>query len=66
MPYGDLAILVAALLLIRNLIFDLQRTGTGVDHFLRQQISRFSVAEARIDVRNDGDVRGERPAAMAA
>ena len=50
MRHGDLAVLVAALLLVRHLIFDLQGAGACFDHLLGEQIGRFSVAEARVDV----------------
>ena len=36
MRYCDLTILVTALFLIRDLVFNLNRTGTGFNHFLRQ------------------------------
>ena len=56
--HGDLAVLVAALLFVRHLIFDLQRAGAGLDHLLGEQIGRLGIAEARVDVRDDRyDVR---------
>ncbi len=55
MRHGDLAVLVAALLLVRHLVFDLQRAGARLDHLLGEQIGRLGIAEARVDVRNDRD-----------
>ena len=51
--HGHLAILVAALLFVRHLIFDLQRASAGFDHLLGQQIGGFRVAETGIDVGDD-------------
>src|SRR3546814_7429012 len=42
---GDLAILVAALLFIRHLIFDLKRAGTRLDHLLGEEIGRLRIPE---------------------
>jgi len=49
----DLAVLVAALLLVGNLVLDLQRAGARLDHLLGEQVGRLGVAEARVDVGND-------------
>ena len=58
--HGDLAVLVAALLLVGDLVFDLDGAGARLDHLLGQQIGRFGVAEAGVDVGDDrhdvGDV----------
>ena len=51
--HGHLAVLVAALLFVGNLVLDLQGAGAGLDHFLGQQIGGFRVAEAGIDVGDD-------------
>ena len=49
-----LAVLVAALLGVGYLVLDLDGAGARLDHFLGQQVGRFLVAEAGIDVGNDG------------
>ena len=49
----NLAVLVAALLFVRNLVLDLQCACACFDHFLGQQISCFCIAEACIDIGND-------------
>jgi hypothetical protein len=55
---GDLAILVAALLFIGNLVFDLDAAGARLDELLGQQIGRLGIAEARVDIGDDRhDVR---------
>ena len=51
---GHLAVLVTTLLGIRNLVLDLNRAGTCLDHFLGQQVGCFLVTEAGIDVCNNG------------
>ena len=56
--HGDLAVLVAALLGVRDLVFDLQRAGAGLDQFLGQQISGVFVAKARIDIGDDRNHMG--------
>ncbi len=53
MRHGDFAVLVAALLFVGHLVFDLQRAGARLDHFLGEQIGRLGIAEARIDVGDD-------------
>ena len=53
--YSDFAVLVAALLFVRNLIFNLQRTGASFDHFLGEQIGCLGIAETCVDIGNDGD-----------
>src|SRR5690606_6283595 len=50
---GNLAVLVATLLLVGDLVFDLDTAGTGFDHFLGQQVGRFRVTETGVDVSND-------------
>ena len=50
---GDLAVLVAALLLVGDLVLDLERAGAGLDHLLGEQVGRLGVAEAGIDVGDD-------------
>ena len=53
--HSHLAVLMAALLFVRDLIFDLQRARTGFDHLLGEQIGGFRIAEAGIDVGDNGD-----------
>ncbi len=53
MRYCYLAILVAALLFVRHLVFDLQRTSASFDHLLCKQICCFCVAEPCVDVGDD-------------
>ena len=48
--HRHLAVLVAALLLVRDLVFDLQGAGARLDHLLGEQIGRFRIAEAGVDV----------------
>ncbi len=50
MRHGNLAVLMAALLLIRYLIFDLERAGARFDHLLGKQIGCLGIAEACIDI----------------
>src|SRR5690606_27360361 len=52
---GDFTVLVATLLLIGYLVFDLDAASTGFDHALGQQIGGFRVTEASVDVGNDRD-----------
>ncbi len=49
----DLAVLVAALLFVGNLVFDLQRAGAGLDHLLCEKIGGFGIAEAGVDIGDD-------------
>src|SRR6202000_1528854 len=42
--HRSLAVLIAALLLIGNLVFDLQRAGACLDHLLGEQIGRLRIA----------------------
>src|SRR5690606_28413571 len=49
---GNLAVLVAILLLVGDLVFDLDTAGNGLDHFLGQQVGRFRVTETGVDVSN--------------
>ena len=51
--HGDLAVLVAALLFVRHLIFDLERAGPRFDHLLGEEVGRFRIAEAGVDVGDD-------------
>ena len=50
---GDLAVLVAALLLVRDLVLDLHGAGARLDHLLGQQVGGLGVAEAGVDVGDD-------------
>ncbi len=50
---GDFAVLVTALLLVRDLVFDLDGAGACLDHLLGQQVGGLGVTEARIDVGDD-------------
>ena len=54
MRHSHLAVLVAALLLVGDLIFDLQRARTRLDHLLCEQIGRLGIAKAGVDVGDDG------------
>src|SRR5690554_1224027 len=47
-------VLVTALLLVRNLVFDLDTASTSFDHLLGQQIGGLFVTETSVDVGNDG------------
>ena len=51
--HRHLAVLVAALLLVGDLVFDLQGAGAGLDHLLGEQIGRLGIAEAGVDVGDD-------------
>lgn len=51
--HRHLAVLMAALLLVRHTVLDLQRAGAGLDHLLGQQIGRFRIAKAGVDVGDD-------------
>ena len=53
MRHGDLAVLVATLLFVGDLVFDLQRAGAGFDHLLGQQIGRLGIAETGVDIGDD-------------
>src|SRR5690606_10968494 len=53
MRNGNFAVLVAALLLVGYLVFDLDAAGTCFDHALGQQVGGFRVTETGIDVGND-------------
>ena len=50
MRHGNFAVLVAALFFIGNLVFDLNAAGAGFNHFFRQQICGFRIAETGVDV----------------
>ena len=54
MWHGDFAVLVAALLFVGNLIFDLQSACASFNHFLSQKICGLGVAKACIYVGNNG------------
>ncbi len=56
--HRHLAVLVAALLFVGDLIFDLQRARTCFDHLLGEQIGRLRIAEASVDVGDDGHDMG--------
>ena len=49
----DFPILVTALLLVRNLIFDLKCTGASFDHLLGEQIGRFCITESSVNISDD-------------
>jgi len=53
--HRHLAVLVAALLFVGDLIFDLQRARAGFDHLLGEQIGGLRIAEAGVDVGDNGD-----------
>ncbi len=53
MRNGYFAVLVTALLLVGNLVFDLDAAGTSFDHLLGQQVGRFGVTETSVDVGDD-------------
>ena len=50
---GHFTVLVAALLLVGNLVLDLDAAGAGFDHALGQQVGGFRVTETSVDVGND-------------
>src|SRR5690606_27079810 len=52
---GHFTVLVAALLLVGNLVLDLDAAGTGFEHALGQQVGGFRVAETGVDVGDDRD-----------
>ena len=54
----DLAVLMAALLFVRDLILDLDAAGAGLDELLGEQVGRLGIAEAGIDVGDDRDDMG--------
>ena len=57
---GHLAVLVAALLFVGDLIFDLQRARTCFNHLLCEQIGRLRITKTSVDVGDDGhDMRLE-------
>ena len=53
--HSHLAVLVATLFFIRNLIFDLESAGTGLDHLLRKKVGCLGIAEPRVDIGDDRD-----------
>ena len=52
--HGHLAVLMAALLFVGDLIFDLQGARACFDHLLGEQIGRLRIAKAGVDVGDDG------------
>ncbi len=56
--HGDLAVLMAALLFVGDLIFDLQGARACLDHLLGEQIGRLRIAKAGVDVGDDGHDMG--------
>ncbi len=56
--HSHLAVLVAALLFVGDLIFDLQSARARFDHLLGEQIGRFSIAKTSVDVGDDGHDMG--------
>ena len=58
MRNGDFAVLVTALLFVRNLVLDLQRAGTSFDHLLGEKIGRLGVAETSVNVSDDRNHMG--------
>ena len=50
MGNGYFAVLVAALFFVGYLVFNLNTAGTGFNHFFRQQVGGFRIAETGIDV----------------
>ncbi len=50
---GHFAVLVAALLLVGNLVFDLDAASACFDHALGQQVGGFRVTETSVDVGDD-------------
>jgi len=52
---GNLTSLVTALLGVGNLVLDLDGAGARLDHLLGQQVGRFFVTEAGVDISNDRD-----------
>ena len=50
---GHFTVLVAALLLVGNLVFDLDAASACFDHALGQQVGGFRVTEASVDVGDD-------------
>jgi hypothetical protein len=56
--HGHLAVLVAALLFVRDLVLDLDAAGARFDELLGEEIGRLGIAETGVDVRDDRhDVR---------
>ena len=53
MRNGYFTVLVATLLLVRHLVFDLDAASTRFDHALGQQVSGFCVTETSVDVGNN-------------
>ena len=49
----DFTVLVATLLRVRNLVFDLQAASTSQDQFLCEQISGMLISEAGINISNN-------------
>ena len=55
MGHGDLTVLVAALFLIRYLVFQLDAAGARLDKLLGEQVGGLSVTKARVDIGDDRD-----------
>jgi len=55
MRHRDFAGLVTALLCVRHLILHLDAASPGFDHLLGQEVSRLLVAEASVDIGDNGD-----------
>ncbi len=53
MRNGDFTVLVTALLLVGNLVFDLDAASACFDHALGQQVGGFRVTETSVDVGDD-------------
>ena len=51
----DFAVLVATLLFVRHLIFDLDSTGTCFDHLLGEKVGCFLITKAGINVEDLAD-----------
>ena len=50
---GDFTVLVAALLGVRYLVFNLNAARTGFNHLLGQQISGFFITETGVNIGNN-------------
>ncbi len=55
MGHGDFTVLVTALLLIGNLVFQLNAAGARLDKLLGEQVGGLSVTKARVDIGDDRD-----------
>ena len=59
MWHRDFTVLVAALFLVRYLVFDLDAAGARFDELFRQQVRGFRIAETGVDVGDDGHDVGD-------